>query len=81
MISYTYDADSELTGVSDANATLTFTYDSGGRQLTAATSGTAGQPNVTLTSGYDQPTATAPASPTTCPVLGSRATPTTPPSG
>ena len=35
------------------NATLTFTYDSGGRQAGAATSGAAGQPNVTLTAGYD----------------------------
>ena len=42
-----------MTGVNDANANLTFTYDSGGRQITAATSGTAGQPSVTLTSGYD----------------------------
>ena len=32
---------------------LTFTYDSGGNQLTAATSGAAGQPAVTLTSTYD----------------------------
>ena len=53
-ITYTYDADNELTGVNDANATLTFTYDSGGNQLTAATSGPGtGQPSVTLTSGYD----------------------------
>src|SRR6185312_9833467 len=28
-------------------------YDSGGNQLTAATSSAAGQPDVTLTSGYD----------------------------
>ena len=33
---------------------LTFTYDSGGNQLTAATSGSGtGQPNMTLTSGYN----------------------------
>jgi len=53
-ITSAYDAAGELTGVSDAGARLTFTYDSGGRQVTAATSGPgAGQPNVTLTSGYD----------------------------
>jgi RHS repeat-associated protein len=52
-LTYTYDADGELTGATDPNATLTFTYDSGGNQLTAATSSTAGQPSVTLTSGYD----------------------------
>ena len=52
-ITYADDADGETTGAADANARLTFTYDSGGRQLTASTSGTAGQPSVTLTSGYD----------------------------
>jgi RHS repeat-associated protein len=54
IITYTYDADNELTGAKDTFATLTFTYDSGGNQITAATSGPgAGQPSVTLTSGYD----------------------------
>ena len=54
-ITYTYDADNEMTAVSDPNATLTFTYDSGGRQLTAWTSGSgSGQPSVTLTYGYNQ---------------------------
>ncbi len=52
-ITRTYDADNELTGAVDANATLTYTYDSGGRQVTAATSSAAGQPLVTLTTGYD----------------------------
>jgi RHS repeat-associated protein len=38
----------------DAFATLTFTYDSGGNEITAATSGPGtGQPSVTLTSGYN----------------------------
>ncbi len=37
------------------HATLTMTYDSGGNQLTIATSGPGtGQPSVTLTSGYDK---------------------------
>ncbi|MFI5459013.1 MAG: hypothetical protein ACHRXM_26590 [Isosphaerales bacterium] len=53
-ITYTYDADRELTGAADAYATLTFTYDSGGNEITAATSGPGtGQPTVTLTSGYN----------------------------
>jgi YD repeat-containing protein len=53
-ITYTYDADHELTGANDAYATLTFTYDSGGNEITSATSGPGtGQPSVTLTSGYD----------------------------
>lgn len=54
-ITYTYDADNELTGAADPNATLTFTYDSGGRQTAAGTSGGGtGQPSVTLTYGYNQ---------------------------
>ena len=54
MITYTYDADNELTGAADAYATLTFTYDSGGNEITSATSGPGtGQPSVTLTSGYN----------------------------
>ena len=53
-ITYTYDADNELTGAADSYATLTFTYDSGGNEITSATSGPGtGQPSVTLTSGYD----------------------------
>ena len=53
-ITYTYDADNELTGAKDSYATLTFTYDSGGNEITAATSGPGtGQPSVTLTSGYN----------------------------
>ena len=53
-ITYTYDADNELTGAADAYATLTFTYDSGGNEITSATSGPGtGQPSVTLTSGYN----------------------------
>ena len=56
IITYTYDADNELTGAADSYATLTFTYDSGGNQITAATSGPGtGQPVVTLTSAYDAP--------------------------
>ena len=50
LITYTYDADNELTGAADNFATLTFTYDSGGHQLSAVTSGPGtGQPHVTLT--------------------------------
>ena len=33
-ITYTYDADNEMTGAADSFATLTFTYDSGGNQIT-----------------------------------------------
>ncbi len=50
LITYSYDADNELTGAADNYATLTFTYDSGGSELSAATSGPGiGQPHVTLT--------------------------------
>jgi RHS repeat-associated protein len=53
-VTYTYDADNELTNVKDAFATLTFTYDGNGQQLSAATSGPAtNQPSVTLSSTYD----------------------------
>jgi len=53
-LTYTYDADSELTGATDPNATLTFTYDPGGRVTTAVTAGPTGtQPLATLTYGYD----------------------------
>src|SRR5262249_35277767 len=53
-ITYTYDYDSELTGATDPSATVTFTYDSGGRETAAATSGPGtGQPAVTLTYGFD----------------------------
>ena len=52
-VTYTYDNNDNLTGAADANAMLTFTYDSGGNPLTAATSGSAGQPSVTLTSTYN----------------------------
>ena len=54
-VTYTYDADNELTGAADAYATLTFAYDNDGRLSTDATSGPGtGQPAVTLTYGYDQ---------------------------
>ena len=57
-ITFTYDADNELTGAADAYATLTFTYDSGGNEITAATSGPGtGQSSVTLTSGTRHSTA------------------------
>jgi RHS repeat-associated protein len=52
-LTYTYDFHGELTGAIDPNAALTFTYDSGGNQITARTSSTGGQPNVLLTSGFD----------------------------
>ena len=53
-ITYSYDGDSEMTGATDSNAALTFAYDSGGRMVTAVTSGPAGtQPLVTLTYSYD----------------------------
>ena len=52
VVTYSYDADSELTNVSDNSATLTMTYDSGGNQLSVATSGPGtGQPSVTLDLG------------------------------
>ena len=43
-----------MTGAADNFATLTFTYDSGGNQTSAATSGQgAGQPSVSLSYQYD----------------------------
>jgi RHS repeat-associated protein len=53
IITYTYDADDELTGAHDAFSLLTYTYDADGEQLTAATSSSGGQPAVTLSSTYD----------------------------
>lgn len=53
-ITFTYDAEGQLTGATDPDATLTFTYDSAGRQETARTSSAAGQPDVTLTAGYSK---------------------------
>ena len=54
IVTYTYDADSRLTNVADANATLTYTYDGGSNVLTARTSGPGtGQPAVTITYAYD----------------------------
>jgi RHS repeat-associated protein len=55
VITYTYDADKEMTGAADNYATLTFTYDSGGNQISAATSGPGtGQPSVLLSYTYNQ---------------------------
>ena len=43
-----------MTGAADNYATLTFTYDSGGNQTSAATSGPGtGQPSVSLSYQYD----------------------------
>jgi hypothetical protein len=54
FITYTFDNDSELTQAANSNATLTFSYDSGGRVTTAVTSGPSGtQPLVTLAYGFD----------------------------
>src|SRR5262245_45393420 len=54
-VTFTYDAEAQLTAVTDPDATLTFTYDSGGRTLTARTSGGGtNQPDVTLTATYDE---------------------------
>ena len=54
-ITYTYDADNEMTGAADSFATLTFTYDNDGRLSTEVTSGPGtGQPTVTLTYSHDQ---------------------------
>ena len=81
-ITYTYDADNELTGAADAYATLTFTYDSGGNEITAATSGPGtGQPSVTLTSGYNAQHSLTSVTDNSRGMLGSRPTRTTPVSG
>ena len=54
-ITYTYDADNEMTGAADSFATLTFTYNADGELATDATSGPGThQPTVTLTYSYDQ---------------------------
>jgi RHS repeat-associated protein len=55
MVTYTFDADHEMTGAADSFATATIAYDNDGRVGTIATSGPgAGQPTVTLTYSYDQ---------------------------
>jgi YD repeat-containing protein len=51
--SYTYDAASQLTEVSDADSSYAYTYDNLGRVLTADNDGTPGVPDVVLTSAYD----------------------------
>ena len=54
-ITYTYDADRELTGAVDSYATLTFTYNNDSELQTGATSGPGtGQPSVLLSYTYDQ---------------------------
>ena len=51
---FTYDADGELTGADNPNATVTFSYDNGGNLETEATSGPGtGQPTLTLTYSYN----------------------------
>jgi RHS repeat-associated protein len=53
-VTFAYDADGEMTGADNANATVTFSYDNGGNLLTEATSGPGtGQPTVTLTYSHD----------------------------
>jgi YD repeat-containing protein len=55
IATYTFDADHEMTGVTDPYATLTFTYDKDGHVVTMVTSGPGtGQPTVTLSYSYDQ---------------------------
>ena len=52
LITSTYDADNELTSISDNYATLTFSYDSGGNHSPRPRRGSGRlQPGVTLTSG------------------------------
>ena len=53
VVTTTYDAASQMTSVSDPDATLTYTYDNKGRIASARSAGTAGQPDVTLTYGYN----------------------------
>jgi RHS repeat-associated protein len=53
-ITYTYDADNEMTGASDSFATVTFTYTADGQVQTAGTTGPgSGQPSVLLSYTYD----------------------------
>ncbi|MBC8351077.1 MAG: hypothetical protein H8E66_03770 [Planctomycetes bacterium] len=52
-ITYTYDAGSQLTDVSDPDSTYAYTYDDLGRLLTVDNYDTSGVPNVILTSAYD----------------------------
>ena len=54
IATFTYDADGEMTGADNPNATETFTYDNAGDLATEATSGPGtGQPTLTLTYSYD----------------------------
>jgi RHS repeat-associated protein len=53
VITYVYDADGELTKVSDNNATYSYGYNPAGEETSQVDSGTAGLPTVTLTYSYD----------------------------
>jgi len=53
VFSTTYDAAGRVTGVSDANSSYAFTYDTANRLQTVDNSGTPDVPHVVLTYGYD----------------------------
>ncbi len=53
VINTTYNADGQVTSVSDPNSSLTYTYDGQGRVKTVDNAGTPGAPHVVLTYTYD----------------------------
>jgi YD repeat-containing protein len=50
---FTYDADDQLTSISDPDSTYTYTYDQRGRLETTNNAGTAGSPTVVMNYDYD----------------------------
>jgi len=51
VITYAYDAASQLTSTSDTDSSYAYTYDNLGRVLTTSNSGTSGVPTVVLKGG------------------------------
>ena len=53
VVTYTYNADGEVTKVSDNNATYEYTYNAEGEVTSQGDVGSPDLPTVTLTYGYD----------------------------
>ena len=50
---YAYDANGNMRSASDSDSSISYTYDTANRMITAATTGSDSQPDVTLTYSYD----------------------------
>ena len=53
VFNYTYDADGELTAVSDDNSSYEYTYNADGEETSQSDAGSPDLPSVTLTYDYD----------------------------